>query len=381
MMDPYRILFPLGALAAILGSVFWIRFGFGVAGAYPGGYHPDLMIGGFIFAFAAGFLMTAVPQFTGGRHASGREFAVMTTLVLACLILGLLPARLPFHITSALALANLTGFCGRRFLARTYDPPRFFVFVGLGLATGILGAILLAAADSGVVEGGWASLGKLLYTQGMALSLIVGVGTNLLPAIFGWSDLPIQLTRLDAPTRHALLTVGPVAILAAALVASFAIDATGHAGIGRAIRAIIVSCLALTRWKLLRWPRARGKLAFWLWVSAWLLTVGLWLPVLFPPLWIHGIHVAFIGGFGLMTFMIASRVALAHGGHGVRLELRSLALTASALLIILAAVLRFAAGFSPGAYAHGLGFAAIAWCLAVLLWAAVFLPRIIRVKD
>lgn len=373
-MEPYRVFFPLGAISAILGTIGWVLFAFGFSLSYPGSAHPDLMVGGFLYAFACGFLMTAVPRFTGSKHASKSEVFFQAGLFLALLGFGFASSRIYFHVLSVASFVSLIAYCLSRFRTRTYSPPRFFIFVGLGLAFGTAGAALLAANDLQLIPAPVALFGHLLYTQGMILALIAGVGTHLLPAIFGWTDLPIQITRLskEPPLLHQLL---PVILLASTLLAAYAIESAGAQTPGRAIQAGVLTWLAVRYWRIFSKPKARGWLPKILWVSAWTLLIGLWLPVAFPAYWIHAIHLAFIGGIGLMTFSIATRVTLAHGGYGVRAELRFAPLGVPAILILLAAITRSVAMYVPQVYIHHLGYAAVTWIAGVVVWSVAFLPR------
>ncbi len=378
--DPYRLFFPLGTLAAILGTLPWIFFGIGASGYYPGQFHSDLMIGGFLFAFSAGFLMTAIPQFTGSTHCNRQELLLSAALFTCLIVASVFDNRVWFHLISFSSLIYLVFFCVRRVLTRTYEPPPFFIFVGLGLSMGISGALLLTLGDIGLVESTTGlAIAKLLYTQGMTLSLILGVGTHLLPAIWGWSDLPVQITKLHE-TPNPLKVVGPVVLLAVLLLVSFLIEVKWNQQAGWTLRAALVTYLSISRWTILRRPRARGKIAFWLWMSAWALLAGLWAPVFAPAFWVNSIHIAFIGGFGLMTFMVASRVTLAHGGYGHRVDLRSRLLTAAAVLVLIAALTRAAAPIVAHAYLHHLAYAAGLWILAILLWSVVFVSKMVRVK-
>ena len=339
------------------------------------------MVGGFLSAFAAGFLMTAVPQFTGSFPCNRLELSAVTLLFAALLGVGFLENRTPFHMLAGLLFAFLILFFMRRFLARTYSPPKFFVFVGLGLGMGLLGAFLLAASDQGWTSARSAQCARLIFTQGMILSLTLGVGTHLLPAIWGWTDLPIQISRSSEKGKQPWRMIAPVAGLAMVLLLSFWIEVAIHTELGRGLRAGLVTILGIGYWRILKKPKARGKLAFWLWISAWCLIIGLWVPVVSPTHWVDGLHLSFIGGFGLMTFMVASRVTLAHGAYGVRLELRSVALTISSLLILLSAFTRILALVVPDAYLHHLAYAAATWILAVLIWGAVFVPKMIRLQE
>ncbi len=323
--------------------------------------------------------MTAVPQFTGADRCQKWECALGAAIFLLLMAVSFSENRAPFHLASLISFFALISYCLKRFLKRKNTPPRFFVFVGLGLLMGTAGVLILLLSEIGLIPESWFKFGKLLYTQGMILALVLGVGTHLLPAIWGWSDLPIQpVGKSEESLKKNLL---PVLGLAAALIFSFCVESTGYFALGQGIRAVLVSYLAVMKWNMLRKPKTRGRLSFWLWVSAWSLCLGLWLPLFFPLYAIHMMHFAFIGGFGLMTLMVASRVTLAHGGYGYRVEVRSRLLTTSAVLILISAATRLSAPGIPRIYLHHLAYAAIVWISAMLIWSVVLIPKMIRLKD
>jgi uncharacterized protein involved in response to NO len=63
--DPYRVLFPLGLATGIAGVSVWPFYYFGITEGYSGRTHAFVQICGFLYSFAAGFLLTAIPRFTG----------------------------------------------------------------------------------------------------------------------------------------------------------------------------------------------------------------------------------------------------------------------------------------------------------------------------
>src|SRR5262245_51371283 len=63
--DPYRIFFPLGLALGLTGVSVWPFYYFGVTEGYSGRTHAFVQICGFLYSFAAGFLLTAIPRFTG----------------------------------------------------------------------------------------------------------------------------------------------------------------------------------------------------------------------------------------------------------------------------------------------------------------------------
>ena len=63
--DPYRIFFPLGVLLGTAGVSIWLLYWLGLTAGYSGRAHAFVQIEGFLYAFIAGFLLTAIPRFTG----------------------------------------------------------------------------------------------------------------------------------------------------------------------------------------------------------------------------------------------------------------------------------------------------------------------------
>src|SRR6476619_5471982 len=68
--DAYRVFFPLGMLCGLAGVAIWPLYAFGVTTTYSGRSHAFVQIFGFLYAFVAGFLLTAVPRFTGTQPPS-----------------------------------------------------------------------------------------------------------------------------------------------------------------------------------------------------------------------------------------------------------------------------------------------------------------------
>ena len=58
--EPYRLLFPLGAMIGVYGVMLWPAFVLGWIPFYPGIMHARIMVQGFVFCFMAGFLGSAL---------------------------------------------------------------------------------------------------------------------------------------------------------------------------------------------------------------------------------------------------------------------------------------------------------------------------------
>lgn len=382
-MQPYQILFPIGALYAISGALVWILFAFGWI-AYPGTTHAHWMVGGFLFSFVMGFLMTAIPKFTGSHGASQRELQFACVLALASFAL-MNPLR-GQAMRYGIALSILLFLCfygGRRFRARLHSPPKHFVFLLVGLISGIVGSAMLLGTE---LTGTFTELtlpARILLYQGTIFCFVLGVGGKLITALLGWDAGPmIQITSLQKTRTHPITQAFRSAITwqVALVVFSFAIEFTPLAAQGRLIRAFVASWIALSKWQIHRAPRVRGRLTNWLWISTWGLISGLWIYALIPAAGIHGLHLAYISGFGLMTLMVASRVTLAHGGYGMELELRSRAIRWTGGLIVFAAMTRFVAPWTSS-YSRHLAYAAVTWIAALLIWIVVFTPKAINPRG
>jgi hypothetical protein len=63
--EPYRILFPLGALLAWAGVLHWLLLATGATDEYRSTFHAIAQIQGLMTCFAVGFLFTFIPRRTG----------------------------------------------------------------------------------------------------------------------------------------------------------------------------------------------------------------------------------------------------------------------------------------------------------------------------
>jgi uncharacterized protein involved in response to NO len=324
---------------------------------YPGSSHSLVMIGGFLTCFAAGFLMTAIPRFTGAGPAKSAELLIVIfaqiSIPFSMLFFGqgMVPALGPL-----VTLVTVVVFAIRRFAQRKNPPPPSFLFLGIGLASGLIGLALLVLGNWGLAPVTAQSLGRLLFFQCFMLSLVVGVGGRLIPALLGGGGLGAFSRRISYQA------------LAGAFVLSYLIEWSLHATGGKLLRAALVSLIAVVVWQIHKLPGVRSYLAYGIWVGGWLLITGLWGAALLPAYSIHFMHLLYIGGFGLMTLMIATRVVLAHGGYSLSLESRLPALPWIIGLTVFAAVTRLVAGLIPAAYETHLIYAAAVWIFGVAVW-------------
>lgn len=372
-LDAYRYYFPAGWAMGFWGVLLWILFPWNLV-EYPGIRHPEIMSGGFFLFFVSGFLMTAAPKFTSSFEPTKMEQRFSFALI-GALFLSLLPeSRLFYYLTETFIFAFLVSFLLRRFLNRKSNPPDSFLFVGFGIGMGLIGSAVLALSEVINVRSELYSVARLFILQGYVLSLVLGVGSRLIPALLGWAPLPTEMAK-NKP--RILLFV----VLAVLFLVSFVLEGFQWTGPSQALRAMVISFLAFTFWKLQKLPQRRGVQSWWLWISAWTLLLGQWSLLLFPDFRIHILHVVLISGLALMTFMIASRVILSHGKHNMEWEKNSKGLFFGALLVFFAGLTRLSAGFAPQIYQSHLLYAAYTWVLGLVIWGILFLPKTLRVKS
>ena len=75
--EPFRIFFPAGVVAGIIGVALWPLHFLGVVSYYPGQAHVRLMAYGFFGAFIFGFLGTALPRMLSARPLGFRNVMML----------------------------------------------------------------------------------------------------------------------------------------------------------------------------------------------------------------------------------------------------------------------------------------------------------------
>jgi uncharacterized protein involved in response to NO len=134
----------------------------------------------------------------------------------------------------------------------------------------------------------------------------------------------------------------------------------------------VVAYILLRDWKIGRLPKAGTRQGWGIWLSAWMMVSGSLISV-YAGWKIHSIHIFYIGGLGLLTLMVATRVTLAHGSKRLLLESTSRVLYPVVAMILAASITRFSAGFLPQSYISHLAYAGGLWGIALVIWGWVFL--------
>jgi uncharacterized protein involved in response to NO len=372
-VEPYRILFPIGAVFAIVGVALWpaLALGFGV---WPGELHARLMAQGFELAFIGGFLLTFLPRVT-------RTLEIVRPLdawiVVGCVLLCGAAAWLNVAVVAQAAFVTgivtlITVFVDR-LRRRKNDPPEELFFIPLGLLLGLVGGLVQLAAAAGWIVEPAPRFGLRLVSLGMVLAIVLGVGAILVPTFIGIKD-PLVIPKIAGAHERAGRRFF-YAVLAQLFVATFVLEALGLPRPGAVLRAGVAAIMLLWVWKLWRLPTRAGTTGWLLWTAGVCVGLGL-IAIALWPLHAAGLqHLTLLGGYGFLTAGIATRVLVTHGGHGVDAE-RIILDPVALMLLALALATRLGAEFAGAAMNGWLFASGTAWCLAWIAWLVRVVPRV-----
>jgi uncharacterized protein involved in response to NO len=371
--EPYRVFFPLGIAIGVAGVAIWPLYYFSITSSYSGRAHAFIQIEGFIYSFVAGFLLTAVPRFTRTQVPGRPIQLVVAALILASAVAFDLLSERVGHLAFLAVHAILVALVAHRFVRRKSPPPDTFALVGTGLLAGGVGTVLNAGIAWQLFSPALEVLGKRLLTEGMVLSLVLGVGGFLGPRLLGFAELPNfqqigspqhEPTRSRLPrNRHVVFAAAGLGILAS-VIAEYGFDWQGMA----LLRAVVASAVIGATVRPWRFPVTRTTLAWCVWTAVLLLTAGLWVAALVPTYRVDALHIVFLGGFTLLILAVGTRVALSHGGHSLAAEKRSWVLRFGASTVLIAMLARIGAPFAPDTYFAHLATAAILWIAGLCAW-------------
>lgn len=358
--EPYRIFFPLGILLFLCGILIWVPQIWN-AGNYPVVLHKYLLLNGFTACFIGGFLMTAVPKFSGTFPARWGEVSLFFLIV----ILGLIPAHMDNEkltlLTSFMQAILLLIFLFTRIGKRQQNPPYSFIFIFAGLILWALSALHGALIDPESL--------KRLHYEGAIASIILCVGSRLIPGILGHVEI-VREQRLNYERPVPLLRTIPLhfVILILSFIASYFLNEET----GNWIRAAVVLFISFFYWRLHNLPADKTALTWCIWGSAWLINLSFLLRAFWFEGMIHASHSFFINGIALLSFLIATRVLQSHGPQDKMQEKKKVLYFVTGL-VFLAAATRVSAYLMPEQYLTHLGYSSIILALAALLWSFNFL--------
>jgi uncharacterized protein involved in response to NO len=373
LKEGFRPLFMAAGLWAAISAPLWVAVWSGLIsyeGHFgPAAWHVHEMMFGFVAAAVGGFILTAVPNWTGRLPVRGWPLAVLAVLWLAGRLAMWFGAEIGAVWVALIDLSYLTALvlcvANEIFAGRNWKNAPVLAAIALLAAANIL--FHLEAAE--IAETGDIAVRLVLSVMAMLVALI---GGRVVPSFTrNW------FAKNDGPEIASPMTAFDRIVLVVSVVALGIWVAVGASTLTGATL-VIAGALHLAR--LVRW---RG----WQTTGEGLVTIlhlgYLWLGVGLVLLGVSmlgdavaqtaALHVLTIGAMGTMILAVMTRAILGHTGRALTAGRGTISIYA---LITLALVFRVANEFAPSTDLVWLS--AGAWSAAFGLFVWIYAPMTIR---
>lgn len=361
----FRPFFLSGAIWAAAAVPLWVWTVLGGPLSLDRNWHVHEMLFGVIGAVTAGFLTTAVPNWTGRMPVIGAPLAGLWLLWVAGRVAMLLPGAAPWN--AVIDSAFLVVFAG--VIAREVLSGRNWRNIPICLLTSLLALANIAFhLDAAYNLGG---AGERLAIGAIAVMLAL-IGGRITPSFTrNW----LKAHRVDAdPAAFGLVDRCALVLTALAMllwIVSPYLPATG-------VLLVLAGLCHLAR--VLRWRgwAARGEPLVgilhigygWLAPGLALLGVSILAPE-FPRS--SGLHALTAGAMGVMILAVMTRATRGHTGRALEADKATVAIYAA---VNLATIIRVAAPLTPAAQSLLLGLGALLWALAFGGYAIAYGPML-----
>lgn len=369
----FRPFFLLASLDALLAMALWIGAlsGFWSVGGSEGpiAWHAHEMLFGYAAAALAGFVLTAVPNWTGRLPVSGLPLLLLCSLWLAGRVASLAPQLLGEAASAGLDmlfLFTLAFVVGREVVTgRNWQNLRVVAVISmLALLNAGFHLVVLTGGDPAPI---------LRASVALYILLVCLIGGRIIPSFTrnylakrGEKRLPAPVSRFDHVALLLTLITGAV----------WAVWPTGPATAAVCAATAIIQAVRLGRWRGNATHREPLLLVLHL-------AYG-FVPLGFAALVLSGLellstasalHLLTVGVIGLTTLAVMTRVSRAHTGR---------ALTASPMTTLAyaclgaAALARPLAEIVPEQYHLILSASGVAWLAAYGLFVFEHGPMLVR---
>lgn len=372
----FRLFFLAAGVWASLAMSAWVlslAMGLEIGGSYgPAAWHAHEMLFGYTSAALAGFLLTAIPNWTGRLPVSGLPLLSLFAVWLLGRLAFLVSDAIGLHtavLLDAMFLPVLLAVCAREIVSgRKWRDLK--ILAGIGA---------LALANAGfhwlVIVSGDASLASRLAVA--AYIMLIGIiGGRIVPSFTrnwlakrGSKALPTPYNHFD--------TAGLIAAFAALVLWVMLPGEMPTAA------ACLLAAVAQA-WRLLRWKGWSTTAEF--------LVLVLHVAYLFVPLGfvaaaaaafgvydpVSALHLFTVGAIGLMTLAVMSRASRGHTGTILS---ASRTTCISYAFMVLAAIARPLATILPDHYLSLVSISGMCWIASFLLFAAEYAPILLTKRK
>ncbi len=371
----FRPFFLFGAIHAGAMIPLWlVAFAGEISlptGLAPLDWHVHEMLFGYVAAVIAGFLLTAVPNWTGRLPIHGVPlamlFAAWLSGRLATTFSDLIGWKAALAIDAAFLILLAAAIAREITVGRKWNNLMVVAIVSL-----------LAATDIAFhLEDHFRGLAEISTRAGIALvvTLVSLIGGRIVPSFTrnwlarrGPGRLPIPFGRFDA---------------IAMLVATFAVIAWVAVPQGPYVAGALGLAGVLHLIRLARWAGDRtlaDRLVLILHVAYAFVPAGFFLSALAALDLVApsaGIHAWTGGAVGSMTLAVMTRATLGHTGQALSASLATQAIYAS---VVVSALARICAALEPAYAMPLLALAGGAWAFAFLGFALAYAPLLCRAR-
>ncbi len=372
--------FFLGAgMLAMLLIPWWaasLTWGTSLATAWPPVlWHGHEMLFGFITAAVAGFLLTAVPSWTGSRGFAGWPLRLLAALWLFGRIAVTTSVLWPPYLVAVLDLSFLPALIGfvlpPLLRERNRNTPLLAVLLAFWIVDGTF--------YCGLFQGDAAlSLHALHVGIDIVLLLITIIGGRIVPA-FTNSAFKQRGVAIAVRASAFMTPLVIVSMLAVIVIDLYWPDGK-LAGVAAAIAAI-AHAMRVAQWRGMRtlsmpivWVLHLGYL--WLPVGFALKALSLLAHLVFAAYYLHALT---IGAATTMILAVMTRASLGHTGRPLVVA-RAVAL-AYVLLAAATLVRVFAPMLHDVSYTHVIVIAALLWTFAFGIFIVIYTPILVRPRK
>ncbi|MDW3225751.1 MAG: NnrS family protein [Paracoccaceae bacterium] len=374
----FRPFFLGAALWAVLAMLLWMPMISGLI-TLPTAFdavswHAHEFLFGYLAAVVAGFLLTAVPNWTGRLPIVGWPLGMLVILwvlgrvavafsaALSPLVVALLDLSMPIALAGVITREIVAGKTWRNLL--------------------VLGMLVILTLGSAVFH--WEAAKGAYAAQGYGMRIGLGAGIMMI-AVIGGRIVPsftrnwlVKNTSEILPTPP-MQTFDKIALLSllAALIAWVFLPSSGIAAVLLAVAGVL-HLVRLTRWAGIH---TRGEPLVAILHVAYLLVplgaIALVGEIVLPGLAGLGAvqHIWMSGAVGLMSLAVMTRATLGHSGQSLKAGAGTVMIYIG---ILTATILRVIAGLWP-LYASVLyGVAGLIWIMSFAGFAALFGPLLWR---
>lgn len=372
----FRPFFLLGAWYSGVAIAVWILFFFGTVAVptvlAPRDWHVHEMLYGYLAATVAGFLLTAIPNWTGRLPLQGRPLIALVALWAAGRVAVFFSGEIGWSVSAVVDSSFLfvMAAAAAREIAAGSNWSNMKVLLpvcalGVGNAAFHVEAHFYGQADYGVRLG-----------IAAMISLIIMIGGRIIPSFTrNWlvkenpGRLPVPFNRFDI-----------LAIVVS--VASLVVWIVAPVGVVPSVLLAVSGLIQLAR--LLRWAGNRtwrNPLLAILHIGYGFVPAGFLLAALAAndeALRSAALHAWMVGAAGTMTLAVMTRASLGHTGRALKAPPSTVFIYCA---ILIAALARICAAIHPSFGTELLPVAGLAWVCAFVGFGLFYMPVLCRAKP